>query len=114
MSVTISGGRGTVSVNGATYTGRSITIDNGVVTVDGVIQGDKHSGDIVVNVTGDVESLSSVSGDVNVTGNVRTLKTVSGDARVSGVTRDVSSTSGDIIAAFIEGSATSVSGDIYR
>lgn len=114
MSINISGASGTISVNGTTYRGRNINIENGVVTVDGVRQGDKHAGDIVVNVTGDVASLSSVSGDINVTGNVTALKTVSGDARVSGVTGSVSSTSGDIIAAFIEGDATSVSGDIYR
>ncbi len=111
------GTRGTVSVNGRTYTGREIRVTDKGVFVDGVKADDTPVAprlDIVVQ--GPVQTLETVSGDVTVQGDVSgSVTTMSGDVTVSGrVGGSVSTMSGDVRAGDIAGSASSMSGDIRR
>jgi DUF4097 and DUF4098 domain-containing protein YvlB len=90
--------------------GKSITIQNGVVTVDGVVVDMKGTSNITINqcdylktdtmnvvVNGDVSALSTQSGDVEVRGDVIRVQTLSGDVTVYGsVTGDISTMSGDV------------------
>jgi formylmethanofuran dehydrogenase subunit C len=112
-------GMGEVSINGTIIRGRSITMTNGKIYVDGkehVLEGEANrnvkivlvgnlNGNIStsvakVKVNGDVQgNVTSVSGDVVVTGNVAgSAKSTSGDVNVEGdvLTGSVSSLSGDV------------------
>ena len=73
-----------------------------------------HSHNIEVEIKGDVDTLSTVSGDVEVDGNVNNLQTTSGDVEVNGSTGSVQTVSGDV--AIYESSPNvtvkTVSGDV--
>lgn len=104
---------GSVTINGESYSGRDITIKNGVVTIDGVRQDGAHKEQTLnITVKGDVGTLSTTSGDVVVNGYVVGLKTVSGDVDCCDVKADVQTVSGDVNAAVIHGSVKTISGDI--
>lgn len=105
---------GTVTVNGATFSGGSITIQNGVVTVDGVDQDITFAAGqtIKVEVSGDVDTLETKSGDVTVNGAVGRVKTQSGDVRCGDVNGDAETMSGDITCKKIGGNARTMSGNI--
>jgi len=90
--------------------GNSITIQNGVVTVDGVVVDMKGASNIKIDqcdylktdvvsvvVHGNVSGLATQSGDVEVHGDVIRVQTMSGDVVVCGsVAGDISTKSGDI------------------
>jgi hypothetical protein len=90
--------------------GNNITIQNGVVTVDGVVVDTKGASNINISgcnylktdvtsvvVYGDVSSVLTQSGDVDVRGDVTKVQTLSGDVIVSGsVSGDISTMSGDV------------------
>lgn len=118
-----------ISINGNIVGGKSITIRNGQVIIDGV----DHTPDlknitIVVNgnveqiqveacnyieVNGSVDEVSTTSGDIKIGGNVMgDARTVSGDVELNDCMGSVSSTSGDIEANTINGSVKTLSGDI--
>ena len=61
----------TITINGQTYTGRSVNIINGEVIIDGVKQtGDKLQGVVKVEITGDPASVDC-DAPVTVKGNVK-------------------------------------------
>ena len=62
-------GRGSISINGKTYRGTNITINNGKVIIDGKVQEEGLSGTVEVRVTGDIGSLTC-DGSATVYGNV--------------------------------------------
>lgn len=93
----VSGSGGTVTINGKTYTGNNISINGNNVIVDGKRQGSALERPIWIVVNGNVESVTSSSGNVQVAGTVGKVKTMSGDVL----------TKGDIL-----GSASTMSGDI--
>lgn len=106
-------GNGTVVINDKTYSGRSITIINGHVTVDGVAQDKLESFNVSVYVGGNPEEVSTISGNITVSGNVGgDVKTTSGDICCGDVDGSVKTTSGDVECAQIAGSVHTVSGDI--
>lgn len=109
-------GGSTVTVNGRTYQGSSVSIINGRVIVDGKEMSDESSSPkIEVSIQGNVERLETASGDVTVHGMVQGgLSTVSGDIECHAVHGPVSSVSGDIRCSSIAGSVSTVSGDIKR
>jgi hypothetical protein len=90
--------------------GKSITIQNGVVTVDGVVVDVKGASSITIDncnylktdvvsvvVHGNVSGLATQSGDVEVHGDVIRVQTLSGDVTVCGsVAGDISTMSGDV------------------
>ena len=119
----------TVIINGVTYIGRSISVNNGKVTVDGqtVIPEGKEInisvvGDInelnvdscyKIDVKGNVDKVGTTSGDVTVNGNAGNVNTVSGDVNVEkDVNGSISTTSGDVSCGQVSGNIKTVSGDI--
>lgn len=118
---TIISGDGTSSctINGKTYTGKSVSIINNVVYVDGKEVDTSYSGKpIIVNVVveGNVESVSTSSGNVEIRGSVTNISTKSGDVSVQkNCIGDISTVSGDIqILGTVYGSCKSTSGDIMH
>ena len=103
----------TININGKTYTGKNIQIDGkGNVIIDGK---NVESNDKVINIeiTGDIQSLDVAScQSINVSGMVNTLNTVSGDVTCGDVNLSVKTTSGDVKAKNIGGSVTTISGDV--
>ena len=109
----ISNNGNTVTINGQTFKGNSVSIINGQVIVDGVKQGEKiQEYNISVSVTGDVNSVTTSSGDVTVNGKVSSIKTQSGDVDVTGDAVTATTMSGDIDIGGACQSASSMSGGI--
>lgn len=77
--------KGSVTIDGRSFSGRSISIDGDVVVVDGVVQ------------------QGSLVGPV---------KTMSGDVRCNDVHGDVGTMSGDVTCNTITGNVKTMSGDI--
>lgn len=111
MSVKITGSS-SVTIDGRTFSGRSISISGDKVVVDGVEQSGTLVGSITVTVNGNADYVSSSSGDIRVSGECGTVSSTSGDIQCGNVTGSVSTVSGDINAGSIAGSAKTVSGDI--
>ena len=113
MDISISSG--SVTINGETYSGSSVSINKDKVIIDGKEQTIIESKKIDVTVNGDVQSLSDFSGSVtcgNLDGDV---KTVSGSVYVVGdVTGNVKTVSGSVQAKSIKGSVNTVSGNISK
>ena len=103
----------TVTINGHTYHGNSITIKDGKVIVDGKEVECKEK-EIHISVTGDVDTIETASGDVEVSGDANIVNSTSGDIVVKGsVNGDVETVSGDVdVCGDIHGKVTTVSGDI--
>ncbi|NWA11922.1 hypothetical protein [Pseudomonas gingeri] len=108
----ISMGNGSVSIDGRTFSGRSVVINGDQVVVDGVVQEGALVGPISVVVTGDAESIEMGSGSVDVTGSVGRVKTISGNVRCGEVSGDVGTISGDFTCPAIAGNVKTTSGDI--
>lgn len=91
---------GTCTINGKTYKGNNISIIDGIVYIDGKAADESLASPnttIIVKITGDVDSISTGSGDVQVTGNVNKISTGSGDVNINGsVYGSVKTGSGDI------------------
>ena len=88
MNLNMKNGR--IVIDGREFQGNNVSIVNGKVTVDGVVQDGELSGPVTVTVHGNVENLSNISGDVTAN-NVGRIKTTSGDIRCS----DVGGSEGD-------------------
>lgn len=86
----------TIVVNGQKITGNNISVINNRIMVDG--ENIPATGqEVLIQVTGDVESIHTDNGNIKVHGNVDTASTVNGDVKVKGQ---------------ILGSAKTVNGDI--
>lgn len=110
----IFGSTGTITVNGSSYSGSNVSIIEGVVTVDGVVQKQKIGHLVNVTITGDVERIENTSGDVFIRGNVTgNVKTVSGSVECADIGKDVQTISGNVTASgSINGNVKTISGDI--
>lgn len=108
----INTGGSSVTIDGRTFTGKSISINGDKVVIDGVEQEGSLVGPVSVTVNGSAESVETVSGKVEVTGAVGRVKTMSGDVRCGDVKGDVGTMSGDVTCGAIAGSAKTMSGDI--
>lgn len=110
---------GTCTINGKTYKGNNISIIDGVIYIDGKIA-DKSNASlnttIIVKITGNVNSISTESGDVEVTGHAGKISTGSGDVSTGNCAGAISTGSGDVdINGQVYGSVKTGSGDIrYR
>ena len=116
---------GTVKINrgGKSYiiSGKSLERRDGVWYRDGKPVSDSDTGgayddlDVVtLEIHGNVEKLSTVSGDVSVSGDVGNISTASGDIRCQTVRGSVSTASGDVHCGSTGGSVSTMSGDIYE
>ena len=108
-----------------TYNGRTINVPqsslmeivNGQILIDGKPFEQYNKADcpiIKIELTGNVESIETESGDVTVNGDVRYVKTMSGDVRCKTVEGDVSTMSGDVTCDNIKGNCSTMSGNIRR
>lgn len=110
---------GTCTINGKTYKGNNISIIDGVVYVDGKVA-DKSNASlnttIIVKINGNVDSISTDSGDVEVTGHAGKISTGSGDVSTGNCAGAISTGSGDVdINGQVYGSVKTRSGNIrYR
>jgi len=106
-------GKSTVTVNGKTYTGNNIQVTDNEVIIDGKKTGiaDRK---VVINITGNVESITTGSGNVSVTGDAVDIKTASGNVKVDlSVNGDISTVSGDIdVGSGVSGDIQTTTGDV--
>lgn len=102
-----------ITINGRTYTGNSIVITNGKVVVNGkdVTPDGKE---INIQVAGNINELrADCCNTIEVTGDVQTVATQSGDVTINGkVEGSVSTMSGDVDCGSVGGSVSTMSGDI--
>ncbi|WP_298187764.1 hypothetical protein [uncultured Pseudomonas sp.] len=101
-----------ITIDGKTFTGRSVSIVGNKVVVDGVEQPGELVGPVSVTVNGNAESVESGSGLIEVAGSAGRVKTMSGDVWCGDVTGDVGTMSGDVTCGAIRGSVKTMSGDI--
>jgi formylmethanofuran dehydrogenase subunit C len=121
--------KGTISINGKSYHGNSLSMKNGTVIIDGkkVDSDDKNINIVIeksiltltvdycesIEVRGDVGKLSTTSGDVEVMGDVHgNISTTSGDIECGDVDGDIKTTSGNVKAKNIKGAVSTLSGNI--
>ena len=108
-------GSSAVTINGLTYEGNSIQIkSDGTIVIDGQVGGEVKQYIIEVTVIGDVNTLSTLSGDISVTGDVVDVTTTSGDVDCKEVKGDVETVSGDVKCTKVHGKISTVSGDINK
>lgn len=110
MNIRMSGS--SVTIDGKTFSGRSVSIVGNKVVVDGVEQPGELVGPVSVTVNGNAESVESGSGRIEVAGSAGRVKTMSGDVHCGDVTGDVGTMSGDVTCGSIGGSVKTMSGDI--
>lgn len=110
MKINTSGS--SVTIDGRTFSGKSISIVGDKVVVDGVEQDGTLVGPISVVVNGSADSVETTSGKVEVTGSVGRIKTMSGSVRCADVSGDVGTMSGSVTCGAIAGNASTMSGDI--
>lgn len=118
-----------ITINGQTYIGNSVSINNGKVTINGndvtpdsktitiSINGNindlKVDRCVSIDVEGDVGSLKATSGNVNVTGDVTdSIQSTSGNIKCHDVDGSIKTTSGKIECNNVYGNATSVHGKV--
>ena len=110
----------TVVINGKTMrVNGTVSIINGKVLCNGKPIEDLDSIEekvINISINGDVEKIDVDACDrIEVTGKVDYIKTMSGDIEVHGdVTGDVETMSGDIDCGNVGGNASTMSGDVRR
>lgn len=103
-----------VSINGRTYTGGDICIQNNKVFIDGKEQ-PENLDKTVINITihGDCGYVDGVINSITITGDVHgKVSTVSGDINCKDVYKDVSTVSGDVHCQLIKGNVETLSGNI--
>jgi len=92
----------TSTINGKTYTGKSISIKNGKVYIDGKLIDENKEPEcseqnITIIVEGNCESINGENLDITIKGDAGSVSTTNGDIYIKGsVKGDVSTTNGDI------------------
>lgn len=104
---------GNIVIDGKKFTGQTISIIDGKVTVDGVDQEGSLVGDINITVEGNIDELENTCGTVRAK-NVGSIKTQSGDIICGDVSGSISTQSGDVKCGKIAGSVKTMSGDIIQ
>ena len=106
----------TIRINGVTITGgRSISVSNGRVIVDGKDVTGEEAKTINIAVHGDISDLSVDACDVaSITGMVGKVKPQSGDVRCGDVSGSVQTMSGDVSCGAVAGDVSTMSGDILQ
>ena len=69
--------------------------------------------EVRIEITGNVESLTTSSGSVTVNGDCKSVNTSSGDVRCNDVV-SINTASGDVHCENVNGNINTMSGDIYR
>ena len=107
------------TINGKTYKGKNIQVNNGKVIIDGVVQkadgkDEILTGDITIVVNGNCDSVESDSGDIVINGDAKAVSSSNGDITISkDVKGNVSTSNGDVdVKGQIAGNVTTSNGDI--
>src|SRR5690606_37102809 len=100
-------------IDGKTFIGRNIQINNGKVIVDGDTQNGELVGDVNVVVNGDVDILNNTNGKVEAN-NIGQVTTTNGDVICDKINVDVRTIKCNIKSKAISGRLISVNGDICR
>ena len=101
-----------IIINGKSYIGGSVSVSKNKITIDGT---DVTPDTKVVNITvnGDVDKVSAdYCEKIIVNGNVNSVTTTSGDIECKDVSGHIKVTSGDIECSNVGGSIQTVSGDV--
>lgn len=118
MDLNIFRSKSKVIINGKTYDhGKNVSITNGKVVIDGVVQEDNilAAGPISVLIQGTCGNIECASGEVIVSGSVDgDVSTASGDIDCGDVQGSISTASGDVQCGNVGGRITTASGDIYK
>ena len=115
---------GTVSGR-ISYNGRTINVPqsshmelvDGQILIDGKPFEQYNEEDfpiIKIELTGNVESIKTGSGDVIINGDAHNISTMSGDVRCKTIEGSVSTMSGDVTCDNIKGNCSTMNGDIRR
>jgi len=85
-----------VIINNKSYIGKSISINNNKIIVDG-IDVTPESKEINIQVNGNIENLSvDYCNQINVVGDVENIKSTSGNVNCKNVKNSIQTTSGDV------------------
>lgn len=103
---------GTITIDGKTFSGKSVRIDGNKVVVDGVVQEGDLVGDISVVVNGDCETVETSNANVTVKGTVGSVRTTNGEVACGSVGGDVGSTNGNITCGQVAGGVKTINGNI--
>lgn len=104
---------GVIRINGVSYSGRSISINNGNITIDGKKAELKDEKVITIEVTGDIDKLSADECQtITVSGSCGSVSTMSGDVECGNIGGSVSTMSGDVSCGGIGGNVSTMSGDV--
>jgi DUF4097 and DUF4098 domain-containing protein YvlB len=104
-----------VTINGKSYSGKNVTINNGNILIDGKPVGnDASTPHVYITLQGNIDSLQVDScNSLRVEGDCGTIKSNAGDITISGnVSGDVKTMSGDVRCGNVSGSISSMSGDV--
>lgn len=102
-----------IVINGKVYSGRSISINNNKIVIDGNNIVNEESKTINIYIEGNVDQLNvDACEKVMVNGFVNTLSTMSGDVDCGNVNQSVSTQSGDVECENVGGNISTQSGDI--
>ena len=105
----------TVRINGVTFSGNSVSIKNGKVSIDGEVIDTGTEKNIRIEVTGNIEKINADACDsISVSGTAGPITTMSGDVTCGNVDGSVSTMSGDVRCGVVCGSVSTMSGDIIR
>lgn len=104
-------GNGSVTIDGKTFSGRSVSIVNGKVIVDGKTQDGELVGPVTVMVDGDVQSLENHYGNV-ICNNAGDVSTGSGDVNCGNVSGSIRTGSGGVDCGAVSGNIRTGSGDV--
>lgn len=107
---------GKITINNQVFKGKSVSIIDNEIFIDGVRQSQSKQPTPVINITieRDCESVNLQSGDVVVKGKCHTIKTASGNVQAYQVGGDITTVSGNISCHDVCGNAKTVSGNIIK
>ena len=105
---------GTITINGVSFSGRNVRIDNDKIIVDGKVQSSSLVGPITVTVNGNCGDVQNGSGDIIVNGTAQQVSTGSGKITCGDVHGNAQSGSGNINCQNVSGNVKTGSGNISR
>ncbi len=101
-----------ININGTSYKGNSISINNGRIDIDGK-DCTPNTKEINITVQGNIDKLDiDYCKSLMILGDVKSIKTQSGDVECNNINGNVSTMSGDVECKNIGGSVKTMSGDI--
>jgi hypothetical protein len=102
-----------VSIDGRNFSGKNISINNGKVTVDGVVQGGELVGNVTVVIHGDVNHITNTTGNVTAN-NVHNIITSLGDVDCKDVMGNITTSLGNVDCLNVGGNIQTTLGDVTK